>query len=115
MLAASTKPVRELYLFTDSQASGWRFDPKAVFDADWKKADASLVVVRPDDVAAINAALAEVRITTPLATTGARVTGAVTVENHSAAPLHDLLTVNFLERDVVNAAGGRAAPRRRRT
>ncbi len=102
VLAASTKPVRELYLFTDSQASGWRFDPQAVFDAGWKKADVSLVVVRPDDTAAINAALARVRITTPLATVGARVTGAATVENHSAAPLHDLLTVNFLARDVVN-------------
>ncbi len=104
VLAASTKPVRELYLFTDNQAGGWRFDPKVVFDQTWQKAAASLIIVRPDDAPAVNAAVSKVRILTPLATAGARVTGAATVENHSAVPLHDVLTVNFLDQDVTHAA-----------
>jgi hypothetical protein len=104
VLAASTKPVRELYLFTDNQAGGWQFDPRVVFDDAWKKADANLVIVRPDDALAANGALAKVEITTPLVTAGARVAGVATVANYSSAALRDLLTVNFLGSDVANAA-----------
>jgi hypothetical protein len=100
VLAASSKPVHELYLFTDNQASGWQFDPKVVFNESWKKADPSLVIVRPDDVPAANAALAKIAITTPLVTAGARLNGVATVANFSAAPLHDVVTVNFLNTDV---------------
>ena len=104
VLAASTKRVKEVYLFTDDQESAWRFDPKVVFDDAWKQADPNLVIVRPDDAAAVNAAAAAVRITTPLATEGSRVSGTVTVANHSVAPLHDLVTVSFLNRDVATAS-----------
>ena len=104
VLAASSKGVRELYLFTDNQANGWQFDPKVAFNDAWKKADPSLVIVRPDDAPAANAALAKIAITTPLVTAGARVSGAATVANFSAAPLHDSLTVNFLNSDVASTS-----------
>ncbi len=102
VLAASAKPVRELYLFTDNQAGGWKFDTHAVFNDAWKKAAPNLVVVRPDDAAAPNAALANVRITTPLVAPGGKVDGVAKVANFSDAPLHDLVTINFLENVVAN-------------
>jgi hypothetical protein len=104
VLAASSKPVRELYLFTDNQASGWEFDPKAVFNDAWKKAAASLIVIRPDDAPAPNAALARAEITTPLVTAGERVAGVARVANYSAAALSDVVTVHILGSEVVNAA-----------
>ena len=66
-----------------------------VFDDAWKKAEVNLVVVRPDDAAAVNAAVTEVKITSPLVTAGARVNGVVTVRNFSPAPLHDLVQVKI--------------------
>lgn len=104
VLAASTKPVREVYLFTDNQLAGWQFEPRSVFNATWKQTGASLVIVRPDDADAINAALAQVKITTPLVIAGGRVTGLATVKNFAAAPLHDVVTVKFLDREVANVS-----------
>ena len=94
-LAKSTKPVREVYLFTDSQAGGWGFDPAVVFNAAWKKTEASLVVVRPDEAAAVNAAVAGVKITSPLVTPGSTVAGSVSVRNFSSAPLHDVAQITL--------------------
>jgi hypothetical protein len=104
VLAASHKPVRELYLFTDNQAAGWEFDPKAVFNDAWKKADASLIVIRSDDAPAPNAALAKIEISTPLVTVGERVAGVATVANYSAAALSDVVTVHVLGEEVAAAA-----------
>ena len=95
VLAKSTKPVREVYLFTDSQESGWGFDPKVVFNDAWKKAEASLLVIRPDEATAVNAAVAAVKIASPLVTQGSLVDGSVSVHNFSAAPLHDLLQISI--------------------
>ena len=95
ILAGSTKPVHEVYLCTDDQEGGWKFDPKVVFDDTWKKAEPALTVVRPDEVAAVNAAVTGVKIASPLVTEGARVNGTVTVQNFSPAPLHDLLSVRI--------------------
>ena len=104
LLAASGKPEKEIYLFTDNQAGGWQFDPAVVFDDVWKKTGASLFVVKPDDAAAGNASVSRVAVTTPLATEGGRVTGTATVENHAATALRDVLTVGFVDGESVNAA-----------
>ena len=104
LLAASGKPEKEVYLFTDNQAAGWQFDPAVVFGEAWTKTGASLFVVQPDDTAAGNAAVSKVAVTTPLATEGGRVTGTATVENHAASALHDVLTVSFVDGESVNAA-----------
>ena len=95
ILAGSTKPVHEVYLFTDNQASGWGFDPKVVFDDTWKKADVNLIVVRPDDALAVNAAMVDVKIMSSLVTAGTRVNGVATVRNFAAAPLHDLVQMKI--------------------
>ena len=102
ILAASKKPVREVYLFTDNQAGGWRFDPAAVFDDTWKKSGIALFVVEPDAGRAVNAAVTRVKITSPLATEGSLVSGVATVANFSPAPLHDLLRVRLGDGDVAN-------------
>ena len=95
IFAGSNKPVREVYLFTDDQEGGWKFAPAVVFNDEWKKAGIGLVVVRPDEAAAVNAAVTGVKITSPLVTEGARVNGVVTVRNFSPAPLHDLVQVTI--------------------
>ena len=95
LLAKSTKPVKEVYLFTDDQADGWTFDPKVVFNEAWTKADPTLVVIRPDEATAINAAVTGVKITSPLVTQGSLVDGSVSVRNFSSAPLHDLLQISL--------------------
>ena len=104
LLAAARTPEKEVYLFTDNQASGWQFDPAVAFGDAWKKSGASLFVVQPDDTAASNAAVSKVTVTTPLATVGERITGAATVANHAASPLHDVLTVSLAGGDPVNVA-----------
>lgn len=95
IFAGSAKPVHEVYLFTDDQEGAWKFDPTVVFNDDWKKAEVSLVVVRPDEAAAVNAAVTGVKITSPLVTEGGRVNGVATVRNFSPAPLHDLLQITI--------------------
>ncbi len=109
VLAKSTKPVREVYLFTDSQENGWSFDPTVVFNDAWKKADASLVVIRPDEAVAINAAVVGVKINSPLVTQGSLVNGAVSVRNFSGAPLHDLLQISMGGTQVASLAAEGAA------
>ena len=104
LLAAARTPRKEVYLFTDNQAGGWQFDPAVAFGDAWKKTGASLFVVKPDDTIAGNAAVSKVTVTTPLAAAGGRVTGAATVVNHSAAPLHEVLTVGLAGGDSVNVA-----------
>ena len=104
ILAASTKAEREVYLFTDDQQSGWRFDPKTVFDDAWKKSDITLNVIVPDTNTALNAAVAQVKITSPLARPGSLVSGVATVANFSSAPLHDLLKVRVADADVASLA-----------
>ena len=94
VLAKSTKPVREVYLFTDSQDNGWTFDPKVVFNDTWKKADVSLVVIRPDDATAVNVGVTGVKVLSPLVTPGSLVNGSVSVRNFSSAPLHDLVQIS---------------------
>ena len=104
ILAASTKAEREVYLFTDNQQGGWRFDPKTVFDDAWKKSEITLNVIEPDTNAALNAAVTQVKITSPLARPGTLVSGVATVANFSRAPLHDLLKVRVADAEVASLA-----------
>ena len=46
--ARAERGVRQVFLLTDNQEASWRFDPAAVFDDTWRKAEIELVVVRPD-------------------------------------------------------------------
>ena len=98
-IAAHTdRGIREIFLFTDNQESGWRSvisNPTSVFDAAWKQSEPRLIVVRPDDQAALNATVKQVSIKTPFLAPGATVRGVATLENISSAPLHDLLTVEI--------------------
>jgi|GEM_PF-850863 len=92
-LAKTTHGDRQIFLFTDSQESGWQFDHPAVFDDAWKQMAPKLVVVRPDDISAVNAAVTNVRFDTPFAASGSMVRGVATVENSSDAPRLDVLEV----------------------
>ena len=95
IVARESRGVRELFLFTDSQESAWRFEPEKVFDDAWKKSNFRTVIVRPDDFDAPNAAVREVKIKSPFVTPGAPVGGVAVVENFSDHPLQDLLEIRL--------------------
>lgn len=95
IVARESHGVRELYFFTDNQESGWRFDANAVFDEAWKKSELHPVIVRPDDLAAPNACVKQVKINSPFVTPGASVDGVAVVENLSAQPLQNLLEITL--------------------
>ncbi len=87
--------MKQIFLFTDGQQGGWRFEKAAVFDEAWKKTDAKLIVVAPDDLSAVNAAVSRVRFGAGFAASGTMARGVATVENHSTAPLRDLLEIRL--------------------
>ncbi len=93
ILAKTMKKVKRVYLLTDCQELGWRFDAATVFDDGWKQMGAKLFIVRPDDVKSLNGAITKLTVVTPVVNVGAPVRGMVTVENFSAAPLQDLVGV----------------------
>ena len=98
ILARAERGIHEVFLFTDSQESGWRpllANPNSVFDDSWKLADARLTVVRPDDLPANNAAVKKVTIATPYLVPGSPVNGTVVVENASTEAFHDVLEIQL--------------------
>jgi hypothetical protein len=94
-VAKALRGSKQVFLFTDNQESAWQFERAAVFDEAWKMAGAKLVIVTPDDLSALNAAVTKVRFDSPFAASGAMLRGAVTIENHSAAPLRDLVEIKL--------------------
>src|SRR6187402_2492794 len=62
--------MKQIFLFTDDQETGWRFDPGTVFDDSWHQVNPKLVVVRPDDLSSVNATVSRIRIDTPFAAVG---------------------------------------------
>jgi len=95
ILARTTKKIRRVYLLTDNQELGWRFEPATVFDDTWKQIGAKLFVVRPDDVKSLNGAITKLSVLTPVVNVGAPVRGVVTVENFSSAPMQDLVDIQI--------------------
>ncbi|HWB60388.1 MAG TPA: BatA and WFA domain-containing protein [Chthoniobacteraceae bacterium] len=95
IVAQGSHGIRELYFFTDNQDYGWRFDANPVFDDAWTKSDLHSLIVRPDDLAAANSAVSEVRIQTPFITPGNPFSASATVANFSARSSQDLLEVKF--------------------
>jgi len=96
ILARAERGIHEVFLFTDSQESGWRGvlnNPATVFDDAWKMGDVRLTVVRPDDLQANNAAVKRVAVSTPYLIAGSSVNGLVAVENFSMVALHDLVEI----------------------
>jgi hypothetical protein len=112
-VATALRGTKQIFLFTDNQDSGWQFDRAAVFDETWKRTGAKLVVVTPDDLSAANAAVTKVRFDAPFAASGSMARGTATVDNHSAAPLRDLLEIKLASDRVaqkpVEAAASSAA------
>ena len=102
--ARSQKRIRHVYLLTDSQALGWRFEPGTVFDETWQKCGAQLAVVRPDGLAAVNAAVTGVKFRSSVVAAGAVVRGSATVENFSTVALHDLVEIRIGEHRVTQRA-----------
>ena len=102
--ARSQKRIRHVYLLTDSQELGWRFEPGTVFDETWQKCGAQLTVVRPDGLAAVNAALTSVKFRSPVVAAGAVVRGSATVENFSTVALHDLVEIRIGDQRVTQRA-----------
>ncbi len=102
--------IKQIFIFTDSQAGGWQFDRGAVFDDAWKQLNPKFVVIRPDDLSAGNATVSKVRFDAPFAASGVLARGVATIENHSAAPLRDLLEIKLggdrLAQKPVEAAPG---------
>ena len=93
ILARGTRGLQELYFFTDSQETAWRFDPKPVFDR--ARESLHLLVVRPDNLNPPNAAVKDVKISTPFAAAGSPVAGVATVENFSERSLQDVLEIRI--------------------
>ena len=96
---------RTVCIFTDGRTENWRPDVGPSAGSGDRRFDQThFVWVRTDGVHAENAAVADVRIVTPLVTPGARVAAVATVANHSGRTWRDLLTVNVLGKDVACAA-----------
>ena len=96
--ARTERGIRQIFFFTDSQESGWRTtlaNRSSVFDTAWQQAGAQFIVVRPDDLQAINACVKQVRIDSPFVAPGATVRGMANVENFSTAALHDVLNISM--------------------
>jgi hypothetical protein len=91
-LAKATGP-KQIFLFTDNQEGAWQFDRAVVFDEQWKQMEPKLVVVQPDDLSAVNAAVTRVVFANPFAAAGAMARGVATVENFSPAPMQDVLEI----------------------
>ena len=90
--------IRQIFLFTDSQETGWRTtlaNPAAVFDTAWKQAEPEFVVVRPDDLGALNACVKQVTVASPFLAPGATLRGVATVENFSPTALHDMVSISI--------------------
>ena len=104
IVARSSKQIRHVYLLTDSQELGWRFEPDTVFDDTWRKSGAQLTVVRSDGLTAANAAVTGVKFRSPFVAAGAVVRGAATVANFSATELHDLLEIRLGNQRVAQRA-----------
>ncbi len=96
----SEKGIRLVFLLTDNQETGWRFDAGTVFNADWNARSPKLIIVRTDDLASVNGSVKDVAFRSPFATGGSLVRGVAAVENSAAAPLHDLLEVRIGEERV---------------
>ena len=69
-VSKALRGVKQIFLFTDNQESGWQFDTAAVFDEAWRQTAPKLVVVRTDDLSPVNAAASKVRFDAPFAATG---------------------------------------------
>lgn len=104
ILAKTTKKIRRVYLLTDSQEVGWRFEGTTVFDNTWKQMGAKLFIVRPDDVKSVNGAVTKLSVLTPVVNVGAPVRGVVTVENFSSAPMQDLVDIQVGKQRVFQRA-----------
>jgi len=101
--AHAERGIRQIFFFTDNQEAGWKStlaNPATLFDTAWKQAGTQLVVVRPDERAALNACVKQVRLQTPFLAPGSSVRGVATVENFSTTPLHDLLKISLGEERV---------------
>jgi hypothetical protein len=96
----SEKGIRLVFLITDNQETGWRFEANTVFNADWKSKSPKLVVVRTDELTSVNGSVKNIAFRSQFATGGSLVRGVATVENNSAGPLHDLLEVRLGEERV---------------
>ena len=92
-ISRKVRGMKQIFLFTDAQEGGWQFDKNAVFDDAWRQTNPRLIVVRPDELNPVNGAVSRVRFDTPFAAAGVMVRGNVTVENHSAALLRDVLEI----------------------
>jgi len=95
IVARGSHGMRELYFFTDNQESGWRFDPAGVFDETWTKSELHPVIVQPDDLAAANSAVEEVKTRSPFMTSGDVFAGSAVVVNFSSHPSQELLEIKF--------------------
>ena len=104
IVARSQKSIRRIYLLTDNQELGWRFEPGTVFDDAWRKTGAPLTLVRPDGLAAANAAVTAVKFQSQFVAAGAVVRGSATVENFSPLALHDLLEIRLGDQRVAQRA-----------
>ena len=92
-IGKKVRGMKQIFLFTDAQEGGWQFEKAAVFDDAWRQTNAKLIVVRTDDLSPVNAAASKVRFDTPFAAAGLIARGAATVQNHSPAPLRDVLDI----------------------
>lgn len=96
----SEKGIRLVFLITDNQESGWRFESKSVFNQDWNSKSPKLIIVRTDELASVNGSVKNIAFRSQFATGGSLVRGVATVENSAAAPLHDLLEIRLGEERV---------------
>ncbi len=108
-VAKALRGTKQIFLFTDDQESGWQFDKAAVFDEPWEKTAARLIVVRSDDLPSVNAAVTKMKFESPFAANGLVARASATVDNHSAAPLRDLLELKVDGEKIASRAAEPAA------
>ena len=96
----SEKGIRLVFLLTDNQETGWRFDANTVFNADWNARNPKLIIVRTDELASVNGSVKNIAFRSQFATGGSLVRGVAVIENSAAAPLHDLLEIKLGEERV---------------
>lgn len=108
-VAKALRGTKQIFLFSDDQESGWQFEKAAVFDESWEKTGARLIVVRSDDLPSVNATITKMKFESPFAANGLVARASATVDNHSAAPLRDLLELKIDGEKIISRAAEPAA------
>jgi len=95
ILSAAPPGRHQIFLLTDNQEIGWKFDPATVFDAEWKHSEIELAVINPDHLPSPNAAIQGLQISPAILIPGSTAHATARVTNGSDARLADILSIGL--------------------